>query len=70
MSGQHVEVSGLVDHLFRRKSGQMVSILTRILGPANLDAAEESVQEALLRALQTWPTNGVPANPGAPSGRP
>lgn len=64
MSGQHVEVSGLVDHLFRRKSGQMVSILTRILGPANLDAAEESVQEALLRALQTWPTNGVPANPG------
>ena len=64
MSGRHVEISGLVDHLFRRKAGQMVSILTRILGPANLDAAEESVQEALLRALQTWPTNGVPANPG------
>ena len=59
-----MEVSGLVDHLFRRKSGQMVSILTRILGPANLDVAEESVQEALLRALQTWPANGVPANPG------
>ncbi len=64
MSGHNLEISGLVDHLFRRKSGQMVSVLTRILGPANLDAAEESVQEALLRALQTWPTNGIPDNPG------
>lgn len=64
MSEQQAEIAGLVDHLFRRKSGQMVSILTRILGPANLDVAEESVQEALLRALQTWPTNGIPDNPG------
>lgn len=64
MPAPQVEISGLVDHLFRRKSGQMVSILTRILGPANLDVAEESVQDALLRALQTWPTNGIPDNPG------
>ncbi len=57
-------VSGLVDHLFRRKAGQMVSALTRLLGPANLELAEEVVQDALLKALQTWPTNGVPDNPG------
>ena len=57
-------VSGLVDHLFRRKAGQMVSTLTHILGPEHLDLAEEVVQEALLRALQTWPSNGVPGNPG------
>ena len=57
-------VSGLVDHLFRRKAGQMVSALTRLLGPANLELAEEVVQDALLKALQTWPTSGVPDNPG------
>ncbi len=42
----------------------MVSALTRVLGPANLELAEEVVQDALLEALQTWPTNGVPDNPG------
>jgi RNA polymerase sigma-70 factor, ECF subfamily len=34
-----------------------------VLGPAHLDLAEEAVQEALLRALQAWPTDGVPGNP-------
>ena len=36
--------------------------LTRLLGPAHLDLAEETVQEAMLRALQTWPYHGVPEN--------
>jgi RNA polymerase sigma-70 factor (ECF subfamily) len=53
----------LVDHLFRNRAGQMVAYLTRVLGPEHLDIAEEAVQEALLRALQTWPYNGVPDNP-------
>ena len=39
--------------------------LTRLLGPAHLDLAEETVQEAMLRALQTWPYQGVPENPAA-----
>jgi len=50
----------LLEHLFRRQAGRMVSHLTRLLGPANLDLAEETVQEAMLRALQTWPYQGVP----------
>lgn len=58
-------VGAIVEHLFRRKAGQMVSTLTRIFGPANLDLAEEVVQEALLSALQQWPYHGVPANPSA-----
>src|SRR4029077_17571509 len=37
----------------------------RLLGPANIDLAEETVQEAMLRALQTWPYEGVPENAGA-----
>ncbi|PYT33941.1 MAG: RNA polymerase subunit sigma [Acidobacteria bacterium] len=43
----------------------MVSRLARLLGPAHLDLAEETVQEAMLRALQTWPYQGVPENAGA-----
>ncbi len=43
----------------------MVSHLTRILGPANLDLAEETVQEAMVRALQSWPYQGIPENPAA-----
>lgn len=55
---------GLVDHLFRERSGQMVAWLTRIFGPAHLDLVEEVVQDALLKALQQWPYTGVPENPG------
>jgi RNA polymerase sigma-70 factor (ECF subfamily) len=43
----------------------MVAHLTRLLGPAQLELAEETVQEAMLRALQTWPYQGVPANAAA-----
>jgi RNA polymerase sigma-70 factor, ECF subfamily len=55
--------AALVDHLFRNRAGQMVAYLTRLLGPQYLDLAEEMVQEALLKALQIWPYNGIPANP-------
>ena len=43
----------------------MVAHLARLLGPAHLDLAEETVQETMLRALQTWPYQGVPENPAA-----
>lgn len=56
-------VGALVDHLFRHGAGQMVATLARVLGPARLDLAEEVVQDAMIRALQVWPHQGVPANP-------
>jgi len=43
----------------------MVAHLTRLLGPAHLELAEETVQEAMLRALQSWPYRGVPENAAA-----
>ncbi len=61
LPGGHVQ--GLVDHLFRSAAGQMVSYLTRLLGPEHLELAEEVVQESLLKALQLWPHSGVPENP-------
>jgi len=58
-------VSQLVEHLFRRESGKMVATLTGIFGIEHLNLAEDVVQEALARALQTWPYRGVPENPAA-----
>src|SRR4029450_3990660 len=58
-------VSQLVEHLFRHESAKMVAILTRIFGIEHLNLAEDVVQEALARALQTWPFYGVPKNPSA-----
>src|SRR6266542_2841327 len=59
------ESGELIDHLFRHQAGRMVSTLTRILGPRNLQLAEDVVQEALIRALELWPHRGIPANPAA-----
>ena len=50
---------------FQRVSAQIVATLTRILGPRHIALAEEVAQDALLKALQTWPHAGVPANPSA-----
>jgi RNA polymerase sigma factor (sigma-70 family) len=59
------EVSEVVEHLFRHEGGKMVATLTGIFGPEHLTLAEDVVQEALARALQTWPYYGVPKNPSA-----
>src|SRR5436190_17446663 len=59
------DVSQVVEHLFRHEAGKMVATLTRIFGIEHLSLAEDVVQEALARALQTWPFYGVPQNPSA-----
>ena len=53
----------VVDRLFREESGRAVATLIRVLG--DFDLAEEAVQEAFVTALETWPSRGVPAKPGA-----
>ena len=55
----------LVEHLFRHRYGEMVAGLCRVLGPDRLELVEDVVQEALLRALRTWPADGVPERPDA-----
>lgn len=59
------ETGPLLEHLFRHQAGRIVAHLTRLLGPAHLDLAEETVQETMLRALQSWPYQGVPENAAA-----
>jgi len=59
------EMPQVVENLFRREWGKMVATLTRIFGIERLELAQDVVQEALVRALQTWPYYGVPENPSA-----
>ena len=49
--------------MFRRESGRAVATLIRVLH--DFDLAEEAVQEAFAVALERWPRDGVPDNPGA-----
>jgi RNA polymerase sigma-70 factor (ECF subfamily) len=51
--------------LFRRQAGRLVAILTRLFGIHNLALAEDVVQDAFQRALETWKFHGVPENPSA-----
>jgi RNA polymerase sigma factor (sigma-70 family) len=59
------DIPGLTDHLFRHESGKLISVLTGLFGLERLQMAEDVVQEALIRALKTWPFYGVPKNPAA-----
>ncbi len=58
-------VPALVDHLFRHSSGQVIASLMRRVGAQHLELVEDSVQEAIIKALRQWPYRGVPENPEA-----
>ncbi len=58
-------VADAVGHLFRREAGRLVAILAHRFGAENLHLAEDLVQDALVKAMQTWPFTGIPANPSA-----
>jgi RNA polymerase sigma-70 factor (ECF subfamily) len=54
-----------VEHAFRREAGRIAATLTRAFGTENLDLVEDSVQEAFLQALRSWPFSGAPESPRA-----
>jgi RNA polymerase sigma factor (sigma-70 family) len=58
-------VPDTIETLFRRESGRLISVLTRLLGPQNLGLAEDVVQEAFVAALRDWESQGIPDNPPA-----
>ena len=53
----------MVEELFREEWGRTLAILARAIGDVEL--AEDAVQEAFAAALERWPREGAPANPGA-----
>ncbi len=62
---QEEKVQQLAGHLFRHEAGRMAAVLTRLLGFQNIELAEDIVQDALLKALNTWKYQGIPDNPSA-----
>jgi RNA polymerase sigma-70 factor (ECF subfamily) len=53
---------GAVGRVFRAESGRCVAALIRVFG--DIDVAEDAVQDAFAIALRTWPSEGLPPNPG------
>jgi RNA polymerase sigma-70 factor, ECF subfamily len=56
-------VQASVEQVFREEWGAAVGILTRAMG--DLELAEDAVQDAFTTALERWPREGLPRNPGA-----
>jgi RNA polymerase sigma-70 factor (ECF subfamily) len=60
---QEQESSRQTEHLFRRERGKIVARLSIKFGSAYIDAIEDAVQDALLKATQIWGYAQIPDNP-------
>ncbi|MGJ7918083.1 RNA polymerase sigma factor [Massilia sp. LXY-6] len=57
------DIGRTVEAVWRMESARIVGLLSRMLRDVGI--AEELAQDAMLRALEAWPTDGVPDKPGA-----
>ena len=57
------QVDAWLEAVLREERGRLTAALVRILG--DWDLAEELVQDAAVSALEHWPADGLPTNPGA-----
>jgi RNA polymerase sigma-70 factor, ECF subfamily len=56
-------LSAILDRVFRTEGARVRATLIRQLG--DFDRAEDALQDAIARALDKWPRDGIPANPAA-----
>ena len=56
-------VRAAVETTWRLESAQLIATLARLTG--DLGAAEDLAHDALVAALESWPTTGIPQSPGA-----
>ena len=52
-----------IDAVWRIESARLIAGLTRVV--RDVAVAEDLAQDALVAALEQWPTSGIPDNPGA-----
>lgn len=52
-----------IEATFREEHGRVIATLISQLGDFTL--AEDALQDALVNALERWPSDGIPRNPGA-----
>ncbi|TMG51324.1 MAG: RNA polymerase sigma factor [Chloroflexi bacterium] len=57
------EAHRAIEAIWRIESARLIAGLTRTVG--DIGTAEELAQDALVAALEQWPTSGVPERPGA-----
>jgi RNA polymerase sigma-70 factor (ECF subfamily) len=57
------ELGATITEIVRAEHGRVVATLIRRLG--DIDLAEDAVADALVTALERWPVDGIPPNPGA-----
>ena len=57
------EIQPTIEAVWRIESAKIIASLTRIT--RDVDLSEELAQDALVAALEQWPSNGIPDNPGA-----
>jgi RNA polymerase sigma-70 factor, ECF subfamily len=57
------DTHGTIDAVWRIESARLIAGLARMVRDVAL--AEDLAQEALVAALEQWPRDGIPANPGA-----
>ncbi len=62
--GSSEDPRALAERAFREAHGRVLATTIRLLG-GDFDAAEEAVADAFVAALETWPRDGLPANPAA-----
>lgn len=62
-TGSSAATDAAVVAVFREEAGRLTGALLRLLG--DFDLAEEVVQDSIVAALEKWPVQGVPDNPGA-----
>ena len=59
----HSATHAAIDAVWRIESGKIVAGVARMV--RDIGVAEELAQDALVCALEHWPTQGVPDKPGA-----
>ena len=59
---QRDDATAAIERIYRTEYGRVVASLVRRFG--DIDIAEEAAGEALLAAVERWPRDGVPPNPG------
>lgn len=61
--GDRVTAAEQIEKIFRAEHGRVLAALISRFG--DFDLAEDALQDALVNALESWETGGIPDNPGA-----
>ncbi|MEM7548782.1 MAG: sigma-70 family RNA polymerase sigma factor [Bacteroidota bacterium] len=55
----------IIEHFFRHEYGNLTALLSRKFGIAHLELIEDSIMEAMFKAMKVWSFSKIPDNPQA-----